>query len=286
MSSSRPFTFLPSPLYPIKAAAVTVRSVAWLLRTAGCPSQSGIRILFYHRVSDDSDPLAVPPRRFRAQMDFLAANGYEVVDVVEAARLLERHRPYRPVIAVTFDDGYLDVAQNVLPVLAEHGFRATVFVATGALDGTSTTFGCYRRCPPLLSWNQVVELDNGSPFRFEAHSVTHPNLMTLSPADARRELVDSKRALEDRLARRVLAFSYPGGVFGERERRLAQEAGYEVAVSCQPGVNGPQTDRMALRRTQIDPRHGLLDFRAAVGGGHDRPLPLRSAYRRLRYGVA
>jgi hypothetical protein len=42
---------------------------------------------------------------------------------------------------------------------------------------------------------------------------------------------------------------------------------------------------MALRRNQIDPRDSLLDFRAKVGGGHDAPLPLRSVYRRRRYGA-
>jgi hypothetical protein len=44
------------------------------------------------------------------------------------------------------------------------------------------------------------------------------------------------------------------------------------------------TDRFALRRIQIDARDSLLDFRAKLSGGHDRPLPGRAAYRRLRYG--
>ena len=62
-------------------------------------------------------------------------------------------------------------------------------------------------------------------------------------------------------------------------------AGYSAAVSCEPGVNGPQSDRFTLRRRQIDSRDRLLDFKAKVGGGHDTPLPLRGAYRRLRYGM-
>ena len=82
----------------------------------------------------------------------------------------------------------------------------------------------------------------------------------------------------------MTVFSYPAGLFGERERRLVVEAGYRFAVSCEPGVNLPATDRFALRRRQIDARDRLLDFKAKVGGGHDSPLPLRGAYRRLRYG--
>ena len=56
-------------------------------------------------------------------------------------------------------------------------------------------------------------------------------------------------------------------------------------MSCEPGVNLPDTDRFAMRRRQIDSRDRLLDFRAKVGGGHDTPLPLRGLYRRLRYGM-
>jgi hypothetical protein len=50
-------------------------------------------------------------------------------------------------------------------------------------------------------------------------------------------------------------------------------------------VNRPDTDRFALRRRQIDARDRLLDFRAKLGGGHDSPLPMRNAYRRMRYGA-
>jgi hypothetical protein len=41
---------------------------------------------------------------------------------------------------------------------------------------------------------------------------------------------------------------------------------------------------LVLRRRQIDARDAMLDFRAKLGGGHDSPLPLRNAYRRMRFG--
>ena len=64
------------------------------------------------------------------------------------------------------------------------------------------------------------------------------------------------------------------------------ESGFNIAVSCEPGVNEAATDRFALRRRQIDGRDSLLDFKAKVGGGHDSPLPLRDLYRRSRFGAA
>jgi peptidoglycan/xylan/chitin deacetylase (PgdA/CDA1 family) len=271
---------LPSPL---NAAVTRVRSAAWLARSRARPDESGIRILFYHRIADDGDELAVAPRRFREQMNYLAAAGYRVMNVVQVADMLASGEVPHRTIGLNFDDGYLDVAENALPVLSELGFRATVFVATGVTDGRAS-FEWDRRQRPLLAWDEIVQLDRGGTLEFEAHTVTHPNLLTVDDRRATEEIIGSRDELEMRLGRPVAAFSYPAGLFGERERGLVVRAGYRVAVSCRPGINRPSTDRFALHRRQVDPADRLLDFRAKVGGGHDTPLPLRGVYRRVRYG--
>jgi peptidoglycan/xylan/chitin deacetylase (PgdA/CDA1 family) len=273
----------PSLPYPVKASVTRLRSALWLARSRGRPNKRGLRILFYHRVSPDRDELAVHPRKFREQMEHLARNGYRVLDTVEIADLLDADELPERTVGLNFDDGYLDVAEHALPVLAEYGFRATVFIATGVTDGR-TSFGWYARQPPLLGWSEIAELDRGGTLRFEAHSVTHPNLLATSDEQVAHEIEDSKNELEGQLGRPVVAFSYPAGLFGERERQLVADAGYSVAVSCEPGVNLPSTDRFALRRRQIDARDRLFDFRAKVTGGHDSPLPFRGVYRALRYG--
>ena len=274
----------PSLPYPVKAAVTTARSVAWMARTRGRPDTGGLRILLYHRVAEDDDPLALPPRRFRQQMDHLASEGYRVVDLIEALELLEAGRLPARTMGLTFDDGFADLAEHALPVLARHGFRATVFVTTGVTDGR-LSFPWYERQPPVLGWDEIIELDRQGTLRFEAHTVSHPSLLAVDDATAATEIRDCRHELEGRLGRPVSAFAYPAGLFGERELRLVAEAGYTAAVSCEPGVNWPGSDRFALRRRQIDSRDRLIDFKAKIGGGHDTPLPLRGAYRRLRYGM-
>jgi peptidoglycan/xylan/chitin deacetylase (PgdA/CDA1 family) len=270
-------------LYRLKAAATRARSLAWAHRTAERGDAPGLRILFYHRVSDDPDELAVGRRAFRQHMDYLASESYRVVDVLEAVDLLDSGGPPTKTIGLSFDDGYLDVAEEALPVLAERGFHATVFVAPAVVDGWAR-FSWYETQPPLLGWEEIVELDREGTLTFEAHSLTHPNLIALRDPAAREEIVGSKAALEARLGRPVQAFSYPTGLYGIRERELVAAAGFRCAVSCEPGLNTRATDRFALRRRQVDARDTLLDFRAKVGGGHDTPLPLRGVYRRGRYG--
>ena len=270
--------------YALKAAATRTRSAVWFLRTQGRSEGVGLRILFYHRVSDDRDELAVTPRMFRRQMDYLAAQSYRVVDVVEAIELLETGTASARTVGLSFDDGFVDVAEQALPVLQERGFRATVFVAAAVVSGWAR-FDWYREQPAVLGWDEIVDLDREGTLRFEAHSLTHPNLPSLRAAAALEEIVGSKNALEAKLGRPGQVFAYPSGLFGPRERGMVEAAGFRAAVTCEPGLNTRSTDRFSLRRRQVDARDSLLDFLAKVGGGHDSPLPLRASYRRHRYGA-
>jgi peptidoglycan/xylan/chitin deacetylase (PgdA/CDA1 family) len=272
----------PSLFYPVKAAVTRTRSAVW--RATGARARArGLRILFYHRVSDDRDELAVPPRRFAEQMEALASEGLRAVPVSEVARLLAAGETPTDVIGLSFDDAYLDVAEHGGSVLDRLGFRASVYVATGVTDGRAP-LSWYPEQPPLMTWDDIRSLDGGV-FEFEPHTVTHPNLLTVDDAAAETEIVESKRELETRLGRAARTFCYPAGLFGRREREICRRAGFEAAVSCEPGVNLPGTDLLALRRVQVDARDSVLDVRAKAAGAHDRALPLRGAWRRLRYGA-
>lgn len=280
--SKRGLTLGPRWLYPAKAVVTRTRSAAWLYGP-GRRRLPGVRILFYHRVADDRDELAVSPRAFAAQMDELARQGYRGVGVDEIAALLAAGSvDGARLVGLSFDDGYADIAQHALPVLERHGFTATVFVSSGVTDGRAR-LTWYRDQPPLLDWAAIRELDGASALRFEAHTVTHPNLLELDDESARREIADSRTELAEQLGRPVNGFCYPAGLFGRRERDLVARIGFAWATSCEPGVNDALTDPYALRRIQIDARDALLDFRSKLLGGHDRPLPLRGVYRRLRY---
>jgi peptidoglycan/xylan/chitin deacetylase (PgdA/CDA1 family) len=259
------------------------RSIAWLARKRA-RSVGGVRILFYHRISDEKDVLAVSTRAFATQMAFLAEQGFRGIDVAELGRHLAEGGDDPSLIGVSFDDGYLDVAEHAATALASFGFTASVFVATAVTRGEAR-FSWYERQPPLIPWERIAELDRNSPLRFEAHTRTHPNLLQVDDIRAREEIAGGKRELEERLGRSVDAFCYPAGLFGPRERAIVADAGFRTAVSCEPGANTPRTDPLALHRIQVDATDRLIDIRAKVGGGHDTPPRARAAWRRLRHGV-
>src|SRR5207253_444471 len=142
-----------------------------------------------------------------------------------------------------------------LPLLEKHGFTATVFIATGVAAGR-VHYPWYDRQPPVLGPDDIAGLD-GRPLCFEAHTISHPNLLAIGEAAARREIAGSKSELEAWLGRAVAGFCYPAGAFSPRDRRLVEEAGFHWAASCDPGVNQRGGDRLTLARIQVDARDAL-----------------------------
>src|ERR1700754_5002866 len=96
-------------------------------------------VLMYHSVApDQEDPyqVTVSPRRFEQQMRWLDQRGLRGVSMSE---LLEAQRRQcgAGLVGLTFDDGYEDFVDYVLPVLQRHGFSATAFVIAGRIGGVN-----------------------------------------------------------------------------------------------------------------------------------------------------
>ena len=95
-------------------------------------------VLMYHRVLPDArcasypfPALVMPVSMFERQVAWLAANA-TVAPLRDLWRaFVERQCAPRPLVALTFDDGYDDNAAIAAPVLERHGVRGTFFVTTG-----------------------------------------------------------------------------------------------------------------------------------------------------------
>ena len=216
-------------------------------------------------------------------MDYLASEAYRVVDVLSAIDLLDSGKPLARTVALTFDDGFLDVAEHALPILSERGFRATVSSLRRSRTAGRPSRGTATEQPPLLAWEDILELDRDGTLRFEAHSLTHPDLPAARRRRGQNEIAGSKLELENQLGRVVRAFSYPTGLFGKREQRIAAQAGYRTAVSCEPGVNDRSTDRFASSGARSTPGTACSTSGRSSAAGTTSSPALRGLYRRLRY---
>jgi peptidoglycan/xylan/chitin deacetylase (PgdA/CDA1 family) len=94
----------------------------------------------------------------------------------------------------------------------------------------------YRKTSELtLSWEQIARLSRDHLVTIGAHTVNHYTLSKLSPAEVKKEILESKRRLESHLGREVHHFAYPYGgkeEAGKREFDLVKECGFKTAVTA------------------------------------------------------
>lgn len=101
------------------------------------PFQPILSILIFHRVLQVRDPLRPGEpsvQDFERFISYLSRN-FNVLPLCEAVALLREERLPRRSCSITFDDGYADNLANALPILEKYHLPATVFIATGYLDG-------------------------------------------------------------------------------------------------------------------------------------------------------
>ncbi|MBD3163353.1 MAG: polysaccharide deacetylase family protein, partial [Candidatus Eisenbacteria bacterium] len=90
-----------------------------------------------------------------------------------------------------------------------------------------------------------------SGFSIGSHTVTHPYLPAEDSGRQERELVESRRRLEEAIGRPVLDFCYPGGGYTAETVRLAEQAGYRSAVTSDLGITGFAADPFRLPRVGV-----------------------------------
>jgi peptidoglycan/xylan/chitin deacetylase (PgdA/CDA1 family) len=106
-----------------------------------------------------------------------------------------------------------------------------------------------------------------------AHTISHPILSLCSEDEAQREILQSKIGLEKTLGRPVWAFAYPFGnpaTMGEREVRLARDAGFACGFLNVEHWDGLQSGFLALPRTHVTMNTTLPEFAAHLSGLHSR----------------
>jgi Polysaccharide deacetylase len=112
------------------------------------PYSGAVPVLTFHGIGDDGDPRTVSRRSFAEQMAALDQMGFATLSIAQYARFRggdSRGLPPRPLL-ITFDDGRLDSYRGADRVLAQHGFRATMFVITGEVE---------RENPSHLTWREL-----------------------------------------------------------------------------------------------------------------------------------
>ncbi len=114
----------------------------------------------------------------------------------------------------------------------------------------------------MLTWEQVRRMQREG-MAFGSHTMTHPVVAQLPPAEMERELMQSRLILEQRIGSPVRNFAFPFGQLsdcGPIDGETLSRFGYQAVVTTIPGVVVPGMNRYALRRLSIGGESSLAMF--------------------------
>jgi peptidoglycan/xylan/chitin deacetylase (PgdA/CDA1 family) len=208
---------------------------AWAKRvlSTALVAPSDKRFVFvYHDISDLPTPHHSPNysttvSAFRAQVDLLART-FTFVPLDEVVGTGPQ-RPGRRLAAITFDDGFLSVKEQALPLLRSMGIPLAVFLNRRAVQENRLSYGPEH---PNLNREHTtkVYLDEGDVKELHAggvtvgsHSSSHRALAGLDEDGLREEVLENKHYLEALVATPIVHFALP---FGKRQHYTAATLDY------------------------------------------------------------
>ena len=226
-------------------------------------------VIYYHGVKKDHVPA------FRRQMDYLARK----CTVVKASEITtSRSNGSNPLVAITFDDAFVSVMENAVPILREYRLPAGIFVPAGNL-GRPAQWEMPKNYSgeneTVMNKELIAELDNDG-FEIFSHSLSHPKLTEIPDDRLEEELIGSKHALEKIIGHEVSAISYPNGAFDERVYNATQKAGYKFGFTIEPNMINGRTDCLAIGRFSVLACDSTMKFKLEVSGAYQVCIHLKT----------
>ncbi|RLJ68320.1 polysaccharide deacetylase family protein [Sulfurisoma sediminicola] len=233
-----------------------------------------VPVLMYHHVSPSPGLVTITPENFRAQMGWLAGNGYTTIGCDDLAGFIAGKPLPAKSVLLTFDDGYLDNYVYAHPILAEFGLKAALFVITGRIgdgparacagEGTLPDTPAHNACKAavqagradavMLRWSEVDRMRAAGSFEFHSHTHNHTRWDQVEADPDRRQLmlVDdltrSRATLQARLGHVTPHLCWPQGYFDDAHIDAAQQCGFSHLYTVERGSVLPHADASRIRR--------------------------------------
>lgn len=204
----------------------------------------------------------ISPNRFARQLRWLS-RWRRVVPLVDTLRTGSDRR-----VALTFDDGYRDNLTVALPLLEKFRMPMTLFVTAGFVD---------RR--GYLSEEELCTLAGHPLITIGAHGLWHRHLNRIAFDDARFELIESRRLLQEITGREIDLMAWPFGECNDELEQLSKECGYRAGWSVWQGTNSSHS----RWRVPMGRKDNLVRFVAKATGGY---ALTKARWHRLREGNA
>lgn len=214
-------------------------------------------ILLYHRIADvQDDPhlLSVKPKNFKKHINYLK-NNYQIISLDFLVKNLEKDKVPKKSVVITFDDGYADNYYHALPALEEFNVPATIFITSGKIADKKPFYWDKEtrkqdRGRPLTR-RELVKLSKSRLIEIGSHTVSHLHLSSLNIKEQKREILVSKRTLENIVKIRIKHFSYPFGAkndYNKKTVKIVKSCGFISACANFCGMVTEKSDIYQLPR--------------------------------------
>jgi peptidoglycan/xylan/chitin deacetylase (PgdA/CDA1 family) len=222
----------------------------WVFTSKGA---AVVPVLLYHHVYPDEKVTGdycycVSIENFQQQMRWLSENGYTTIPVTRLVDVLMKggDLPARPV-AITFDDGMLDIYTTAYPIMEQYGFTGTMYLVAGWLDGEGIM--------PSGGIQQMI----ASGWEVGDHSMTHFDL-TSDHSQLRYQLFDSKKLLEEKFGVPVNTVAYPFGMLDPTVVDKTIAYGYKAGMGLGRGYDQSANQIFNLIREEVRATYDLNTF--------------------------
>lgn len=147
------------------------------------------------------------------------------------------------IVTTSWDDGH-ELDEKLGFELSNYGFSGTFYISPQSAE-----------IPPSKRLTPAALRGLAERFEIGGHTLTHPHLTRLTPAESTREIELGKAALEHMLGHCVTSFCYPYGAYRAEHVALVRAAGFSVARTVRRFWTKAPDDPLQLATTSHAVRH-------------------------------
>ncbi len=235
-------------------------------------------VLTYHSVGPGG---SVTPEIFEQHLRGMAKSGFRSIGGKDLKGFLNGDiRNKKRVVAITFDDGFLDNWTVACPLLMKYGFRAIFFVITGKIEpggngcrpwikaGETYSESLVGR---YMSWDELKEMERLGLGEVHSHTHSHRFLFKdlngcMGSKDLQWLAGDIKRSKEEihkHFGSREVFLCWPGGEYESRALHCGENSGFHTFFTTIDGTNQPGSGTREIKRLHVTSK-GRVPFNLRV----------------------
>jgi len=169
-----------------------------------------------HRVTDkhsDTDlqrTYEITPARLQSLISDYLEKGYMFISMNQVRKVIcGEEKIASKFVAITLDDGYRDNYEVAYPLFKKNQIPFCIYLLQNEISGDVQ--GNY----PMLTYDQIKEMDSDPLCTLGGHTYSHPRLSELKYEGQFREISQCQEWLEGLIKHHIIDFSYPFGSFNQ-----------------------------------------------------------------------